>query len=243
MKRVLINLATRPFRNNALWWAAFGAAFAFLTAFSWYNIHWYGAMGEEITSLRQVLGEREAELDAISEEVTRMNADLEGVDLKSLSERSASANAIILRRLFSWTQLFGRLEEVMPENVRLRSIRPAISREGVEVAVDGMAKDYESLLRFEEALSDSNHFATVYPLQETRREAQGEIHFNLVFGYLPEGKAARADLSAAQPASAPAGGTGGEGEVVPAPPAGDAEGPEPDAPSDEDDAPAEEGGP
>ncbi|HZE89518.1 MAG TPA: hypothetical protein VE404_08225 [Verrucomicrobiae bacterium] len=135
------------------------------------------------------------------------------LDLKSLSDRSSFANGIILSRLFSWSDLFDRLEKVQPENVRLRSIRPVITKEGTEVSVDALTRDYDSLLRFEASLLDSDYFSFVYPLQESSKEGQGEIRFNLAFGYIPEGKAkaaqrrlgpgAPADGAASPPAAPP----------------------------------------
>jgi len=241
MSRIGINLATRPFRNNAPIWAAFGLAFVLLWAFTWYNVYWFGATGEEIALRSQELQARRSELEALAADTVRMNGEVARVDLQSLNDRSAFANTIILKRLFSWTHLFDRLEEVLPGTVRLRSVRPGISREGIEINVDGMARDYPGLLRFIEALSDSEYFATVYPLQESARESGGEIQFNLTFGYLPSG---RTGVAGTVPAAGEAGGEGGSPEGAPAPAEGAGEGGAPvpeDAGAEEETAPEEEG--
>lgn len=206
MTRFNVNLATRPFRNNLVYWIAFGGCFALLTGFSWYNVHQYKAAGGEIKRWDENLRGRQDEFARLSSEVVSMTQTAGKLDLKALNERSAFANGIILSRLFSWSDLFSRLEKVQPETVRLRSIRPVITKEGTEVSVDAMTKDYDSLLRFEASLLDSDYFSFVYPLQESTREVQGEIHFNLAFGYVPAGKngAAKASEASAPDANSPA---------------------------------------
>ncbi len=188
MNRFAINLASRPFHNNAVPWIALGLSVAALSGFTWYTAHDYGATSADLEMwTMKIEGRREA-LEGLAGQVADMNAAIARVDLDTLSARSSFANAIIMGRLFSWSTLFERLEQILPEKVRLRSIRPGITREGIEVSVDGTTRDYTSLLAFEEALLESEHFGLVYPLQESSRQREGEIQFNLVFAYLPEGE-------------------------------------------------------
>ena len=213
MSQIQINLATRPFHNNIVYWLTFGGCFAVLVGFTWYNAARFEGTAAEIARWEEMLQQRESEFSSLSNDVTTMTQTVAGMDLKALNERSAFANGIILGRLFSWSQLFDRLEKVQPENVRLRSIRPVITKEGTEVSVDAMTRDYDSLLKFEAALLDSDYFSFVYPLQESSKESQGEIHFNLAFGYVPEGKS-----------------KSNHPTVAPAAPAEEASAPDPNAP-------------
>jgi Tfp pilus assembly protein PilN len=191
VKKISINLATRPFRNNAIHWISFGTSVAFLIGFTWFNVYQYRVSASEKARWSAEIEERRAMLDGMAADVATMTRDIQHVDLKQFSDRSAFANAIILSRVFSWSTLFDRLEKVLPENVRLRSIRPVFSKKGTEVSVEALAKDHMSLLKFEEALTDSEYFAFVYPLQEIKsKEGAGEINFSLTFGYVPAGKAA-----------------------------------------------------
>ena len=224
MNRLTINLATHPFRNNAIYWTMLGACAALLAGFSLFNMYQYRATGAGIEKWSQTLQDHKQRLDDLSAEIAGMTKGVRKIDLKGLSDRGGFANGIILSRLFSWSTLFDRLEEVMPENVRLRSVRPAISREGIEVSVDAVTRDYASLLKFEENLIDSDFFTFVYPLSENTREAQGEINFNLTFGYMPAGKKAGAEGASVPPAAAlaapetaeqPAGATGAAPPAAP----------------------------
>ena len=221
MNRLTINLATHPFRNNAIYWTMLGACAVLLAGFSLFNMYQYRATGAGIEKWSQTLQDRKQRLDDLSAEVAGMTRGVRQIDLKGLSDRGGFANGIILSRLFSWSTLFDRLEEVMPENVRLRAIRPAISREGIEVSVDAVTRDYASLLKFEENLIDSDFFTFVYPLSENTREAQGEINFNLTFGYMPAGKKSGAEGEGVPPtavpetAEQPAGATGAASPAAP----------------------------
>jgi hypothetical protein len=201
VKGLTINLATRPFRNNAVHWIALATFTLLLSGYSWYNVRAYNAAGGSLAELTQKLKEQREEFDALNAEVGNMTTTVARMDLKTLNDRGSFANGIILGRLFSWTSLFDRLEKIQPEDVRLRSVRPTISREGIEVAVDGVSRDYSGILKFEEALLDSDYFSFVYPQQESSRESSGnEIHFNLAFGYVPEGKNAAEKARSGGPA-------------------------------------------
>jgi len=184
-----INLATRPFRNNAIHWIVLGASVVILLGFTWYQIHDYRSTTTELAEWTERIEARRAALDDLAAEVAGMDREIARINLPALSARSDFANAIIMGRLFSWSTLFERLEALLPATVRLRSIRPAIAREGIEISVDGATRDYGSLLDFEEALLESTYFALVYPLQESSRKREGEIQFNLAFAYMPGGMA------------------------------------------------------
>ena len=238
MSRIGINLATRPFRNNVVWWTAFSLCFAFLSAASWYNAYLFQSTGDEIEALTERLRTRQGEFEALSRETQRMTAEISKVDLASLNDQTAFANGIILSRLFSWTSLFDRLEEIIPETIRLRSVRPSISREGIEVGVDGLAREYGAIIRFEEALLDSKYFTFVYPLQETSRASEGEIQFNLAFGYVPGGKRVLED---AQPEIIPALDAPANAEAL-VPPAGTGQPSEPAFGDEEEDAGEDDAG-
>ncbi|MBI3449127.1 MAG: hypothetical protein HY049_09450 [Acidobacteria bacterium] len=215
MIRFGINLATRPFRNNLLHWAGIMLAAVALAAFTEYNARTYSQTGEEVAKWDGIREDQHAEFARLSTEVVSMTQTVTKLDLKSLNDRSSFANGIILSRLFSWSDLFDRLEKVQPENVRLRSIRPVITKEGTEVSLDALTRDYDSLLRFEASLLDSDYFSFVYPLQESSKEGQGEIRFNIAFGYIPEGKAKAAERRRNR--AAPAEGGAGEPAAGPDP--------------------------
>jgi len=113
-----------------------------------------------------------------------MRGEISKWDLKGLSRRAIFANNAILRRTFSWTELFNQLEEVLPPRIKLAAIRPNISEEGITIRMDGLAKGHAGFLTFQERLQSSPVFRHVYPGGE-RRESGQTIIFNLEFDYFP----------------------------------------------------------
>ena len=191
MNRFNINLSSRPFHNNTLHWTVFSLILTALIAFTWYDIHRFSVSGAEKEAWSAALSERRHELTEFSLEAETINAHVSRMDLASLHERSSFANGIILSRLFSWSTLFGRLEEIQPELVRIKAIRPVVSSERIDVDLEGTTTNPESLLQFEEALLASEYFALVYPVRESSQQKRDEIEFSVSFSYIPEGKRAR----------------------------------------------------
>jgi hypothetical protein len=187
VNRFSINLATRPFRNNTPYWIGLVTAAVLLSAFTWYNVDGYSGVEGDLERFEVILAEHREAIANLDREVREMSSTVAGMDLVAFSERSAFANEIILSRLFSWTILFDRLEQIMPPKVRVRSIRPTIGKESIEVSIDGMTPNQASLLDFEDALIASEYFNFVYPVHESSRIKEGEINFSVTFGYLPDG--------------------------------------------------------
>lgn len=252
MRRFTINLASRPFRNNVLHWTGLAVVVGLLIAFTWYNVSDYRAAEGDLERWMQALREHRESIALVDRDIARMKSDVAGMDLVAFSKRSDFANEIILSRLFSWTSLFDRLEQVMPPKVRLRSIRPSLGKEMIEITIDGMTPDHSSLIDFEEALIASEYFTFVYPVQESSKVKAGEINFSVTFGYLPEGGDSRsapmpfadaAPPEADQAEEAPAETSGEETVLQETAPAGTAEQqaaePKPAAPQTSRPAPAE----
>jgi Tfp pilus assembly protein PilN len=229
----VLNLSLRPFRNDNLYRLIYACCVGVLLAASVGNLALLGRHGWALASLsgglqaqRQALAERE-------ERERDLGRRLAGLDGAALQRRADFANAAILSRVFSWTTLFNELEEVVPPDVKLRSLRPSIGARGkVDVLLEGTARDYGAFVELEEALMRSSSFSRVYPGSERLQSAPyqpgapplpgaarpagvgaaaggaggGELAFSISFEYFPGGKPA-----ARQGAASDAGGTAGAG--------------------------------
>jgi Tfp pilus assembly protein PilN len=219
-----INLATRPFRNNTLLWAGFGFAALALAALTVLNVWIFLGYGSTMRQHRQDFTSKDQRRDSLARDERLLSVKLTKLDFKGLSVQSEFANDAILRRTFSWTRLFNRLEVVVPPTVMMTAIRPEIQAEGISIVAEGTAKDQEALLRFEENLIRDLHFARIYPGSERREQRGQDLRFSLKFDYVPEspeaaGSAISAEKEPAPPKEpAPAGPAGGEaGAPAPAP--------------------------
>lgn len=188
MRAPSINLARRPFRNNTVHYAVFGACAVLLLGATVVNVREFFLRGSELTVLREQLSIGHQRYDRLFKDVETMKREISAVNLELLNDKSAFVNGLILSRLFSWSLLFERLEELLPYDVKVRSIRPSISTKEIEIQIDGMAKNYLDLYEFEARLGDSEYFVGVYPLNEDTRQSKGELNFDLIMKYLPAGK-------------------------------------------------------
>jgi len=150
------------------------------------------------------------------------------VDLTVLNAKSKFANGLILSHLFSWSTLFERMEDLIPPDVKIRSIRPSISSTRIEIQIDGLARVQDALYEFEDNLGKSDYFSGVYPISENSRETKNELNFILRMDYIPAGKSG-SDLltpptpTAAMPESESSGQEGGAADGnAPAQPVQDA---------------------
>jgi hypothetical protein len=112
------------------------------------------------------------------------------------------------RRAFSWTGLFARLEEKLPEGARLVSIAPTVRRGEVLLDVQAVMRSPEVGWEFMRSLEDGGDFADVFPLSEGEN---GEFHYTMRFRPRPAGAPQKgsvpAPATAAPRAAVPSGTT------------------------------------
>lgn len=188
MRPPSINLARRPFRNNTVHYAVFGACAVLLVLATIINVREFFLRGSELTVLREQLTIGRQRYDRLFQDVETMKREISQVNLALLDDKSAFVNGLILSRLFSWSLLFDRLEELLPYDVKVRSIRPSITAKEIEIQIDGMSKSHLDFYEFEANLGNSEYFVGVYPVNESNRESKTELNFDLIMKYLPAGK-------------------------------------------------------
>jgi len=195
-----LNLASRPMRNNTLLWIAHAAlALAILGGTTW-NVTAYVRHDRDLDVLN---AERDSFESRMSDLQRRENSARRGIgkyDLNDLNLRADKAGDVIERKALSWTRLFNQMEEVLPYEVRMATIRPVFSfgrqgqrdREkvggGIPVSVEGSAKTLQAFLEFERALIQDPHFDQIEPHRFNRGEAD-DVVFEMRFLYFPDAEA------------------------------------------------------
>lgn len=217
-----LNLARQPFRNlrpivrlAVLLWLL-GGVLLVINSMQ----YWGYFTGSE---------DRRAELEQLQDQVEEhrqdigdLEARLGSLDLRRQNAEVRFLNHKISERVFSWSGLFDRLADVLPNDVRLVSLSPDTDRgasgrsrradadddlaEGeIRLGIVGVARTPEAQLEFIEALFA--HPAFRNPDLSRDSISDGQIRFDMTTVYLPDGPASMEDSTEVAQAEA--------GEVAP----------------------------
>ena len=181
-----LNLASRPFRNEALPALVFGIASAVLVALTI----------QHALTLRRLLSVSASDRH---KEVAALEAEAAGLR-KTLGARPAPPERVVLaqwklleelvdRRTFSWSELLARLEDVLPPGVRIVGIAPSQKDGSVHLEVTAVVRSSEEGLGFVHALEVRPEFAEVYPLGVSERDEGAEFRYTMRYEPPPPGTA------------------------------------------------------
>ncbi len=187
MRAVTLNLATRPFRNNTVVGTTLVVLSVALVAATVYNLYVYFNYGNAYAQLQRGQQLDRAKLVSLQRLEGSLLEEIKARDFKEIYQRGRFAHDLILRRSFSWTLLFNKLEGVVPAAVMMSAIRPNVTAESIVVRIEGVAKNHGALIDFEDRLLAHPSFSQVFPSNERRLNPhRSEISFILSFNYLPQ---------------------------------------------------------
>lgn len=173
-----LNLAQRPFRNERLAATAFVAAAAVLIGVTaWHAVVIRSLLPAQTSERHREVEALEAELGKLRDEARTLKT--ETPPASTLAQWNLVKD-LVDRRAFSWTGLFARLEQVMPEGVRLTSISPSVRKGQVDLDVDAAVRSREAGWEFVRVLEAGGDFHSVYPRSENGNE------FRYVIRYRPQ---------------------------------------------------------
>ena len=179
-----LNLATRPFRNERLPTLALWAALALLLGVTVKH----GLVVADLLSARSVGLEHEVralDAEAVALRAERVKINAPDPDPVAVRQWVLVSN-LVDRRAFSWTDLLGRLEEVLPPGVHLVSIAPTIQKGQVALEFTAVARSTEEGLELVKALQSRKDFSEVF-LTGLDKDKEGS-QLGLSLRYRPEGR-------------------------------------------------------
>jgi Tfp pilus assembly protein PilN len=186
-----VNLAARPFRNERLPATAFTVGFVLLAALT----IWHAVVIRNLLPTRT--SERHQEVAALEAEAASLAREARGLKTETPPAATLAqwsmVKDLVDRRAFSWTGLFARLEQLMPDGVRLTSVSPSVARGQVQLDLDADVRSREAGWEFVRVLENGGDFYDVYPKKETGNE------FTYVVRYRPQ----RAPSPTGPPAPSP----------------------------------------
>ncbi len=191
-----VNLARSPFANTrpivrvaiVLWTVA--------VLLGVYNgvTYWHSFSGSEATKVK--LETNKITIQEAHESIKAAEITLASLQLREQNETVHFLNARIAERTFPWSLLFDSISEILPNGVRLVSLKPTpTSRTGsrqskkvrvadsVHLGIHAVAKKDADLLDFIDELFSSEAFEKPR-LSKEKRTDSGEIDFHLTTDFL-----------------------------------------------------------
>jgi Tfp pilus assembly protein PilN len=198
--RPVLNLASRPFRNErlpALLVSLAGLVLVLVTVRHVFMLK--ELLPGRVSALdREALG-LEQELSRERQEAARLRGPKP--DPERLKQWTA-LRGLVDKRAFSWTTLLSSLEDVLPIGVRLVSIAPTLKDGKVTLEISAIARRFEDRHELLRALDKSPEFEDVF-LRTAGETDRGE-DFTCTTRYLPGVARPAAPVPAAAPGDAPA---------------------------------------
>lgn len=184
MKPIHLNLAARPYRDYRPLYAVVVAASLLIAFLMLNNIDTYYRYVRETRTTRQEIETLERQIRAERARTEVAANQIASIDLETLSQQTRFINSRLAERAFSWSELLERLETVLPRDVRLISIAPSFSDDGmVKLALMCEAKTPDGMVMTIDRFNSSSHFADAFPGSDSSSDSGHR--FNLTVNYRP----------------------------------------------------------
>lgn len=189
--RTYLNLSGRPFTNHRLFWFAVIAVFFI----SLWLLLWISAEKSIVAAQVEQLDRRisiqeelvkQKEIDRQARDQTRDDVKLDDQQRMQL----AAARQLIAQKAFSWNRLIGDIEEYVPKDARIMSVKvdevsAGLTGENATVEVKALGKTSAQMTEMMGALEKSGGlFAIIQSGQDATVET-GEVPFSLNLVYRP----------------------------------------------------------
>ena len=160
------NLAARPFLNTRPVWLVTAVAVALAVLFIVLNVSFYFSSNRTLAPQLERARELRLQRDALVDDAQAVLRDLEKVPWRSLSGRVQATNLVLREWDFSWLQLLDDIERVMPRDVRIVRIAPAVTADGFTLNLMAIARTRDDVLELLQNLIVDPSFSEPIPIRE-----------------------------------------------------------------------------
>lgn len=197
------NVSTRPFYNERIVNLLLLVAAVLVLGLTVFNVSRILSLSSQNTRLLARAGEAEMRARQLRSAAQQMRRTLDVKQIQTVSASAREANAIIDRRLFSWTELFNHFETTLPAEVRISAFRPKVDASGdIILSVTVLGRRVEDIDRFMGALEETRAFTGVLSREERTTES-GELLAVLDVRYVPDQASAPAGEAPPTPEKQP----------------------------------------
>lgn len=184
MKPLHLNLASRPYRDYRPVYAVVVVVSLLIAFMLLNNIETGVRYARDTRTTREKIAGIEQQTEAENRRAADAAQRLRGVNVKVLADQAQFVNARLAERAFSWSELLDQLERVLPDDVRIQSIAPSFSKEGlVHLTLDMVGKTDQSMIHTLDRLNRDPRFANAFPTSESK--SNEGYHFGIGVDYKP----------------------------------------------------------
>ncbi len=156
---ISINLSSQPFRRDRPILIASAVAGVLLLGLLGLLVSLNLTERSRLVTTQRDIDKLDRQLRVIATEQAKLDAVLRKPENAQVLDRSLFLNSLIYRKGISWTKIFADLEKILPHNVRVISIHPAVNAQNqivLEMSVG--AEQTEPLLQLLIKLENSEQF-------------------------------------------------------------------------------------
>jgi hypothetical protein len=172
VKPLHLNLASRPYRDYRPLYAVVVVTSLLIAFMLLNNIETGYRYVHETRATREKIDQIDRQIEIENRRTEEANQRLRGVNVKLLADQAQFVNARLAERAFSWSELLDRLERVLPDDVRIESVSPSFSKDGlVHLTLVAIAKTGNGMTGTLDRLNGDPRFANAFPTSEEHTNA------------------------------------------------------------------------
>jgi len=185
--RLDINLATRPYEDAREFWARWGLGVGLLAVMTLALLGLAVKGWREAGRDRHEIARIEAQIAERDQERAKAQAFLDLAVNRSTRDQSQFLNGLIQRKAFSWTRVFEDLEQVVPTNLHVVSLRPALNEQGqVELEMKVAGDTRSAAVDLVHRMEGSKHFQGAQLVSEAPNGEGSGIAASVISIYVPD---------------------------------------------------------
>jgi len=189
MGQLNLNLSTQPFKPYRAANLGLLLILLVLLATSAVQVYSYRDYSGRSAAIRAEEQEAKAKAESLTRDIVAMNKRMTGGGAAAKLSEVEFLNGLILKKGFSWTWLFARLEELLPDDVYLLGVRPFSDDDGsmgINMAI--RAHSLADAATFVRLLEGAGVFGEVTVAVEEKKDPlpEGEVEVTLGAHYYPD---------------------------------------------------------
>jgi len=188
--RSRINLATQPYEDARLFYLQWGGLVLALVLITAVLVTLVVRSHRASGDIAKKVAHERSQIDEIDRERAAAEAMLNRVENRDVRDKSRFLNALIVRKAFSWTQVFSDLERIVPPRVRIVSIRPDLNASyQLEIHLEAIGDSREKANELLRHMEESPTFREPQLRVERPSDSSGGgpgIDFSIVALYVPQ---------------------------------------------------------